>query len=128
LKKNSKKGSNDSIAEYCIIAEVQIKFEKKVRKRSKKSSKKFRKFIIKKYKLLEGGEKLTNSNTFTEHQNNIYGPDPTTTTTKSGRKSGQLTTTTAVENPLYDMMVDIAKEAASKGTKNHPEKKGEDDD
>jgi hypothetical protein len=41
LKKSSKKGrikvqqkgSNDSIAEYCIMAEVRKKFEKKVRKK-----------------------------------------------------------------------------------------------
>jgi hypothetical protein len=38
--------SNDSIAEYCIIAEVRKKF--------KKSSKKVQKIIFKNYKLLEG--------------------------------------------------------------------------
>jgi hypothetical protein len=47
-KKVWQKGLNDSIAEYCIIAEVRKKFKKKVRK-------KVRKKVWKKYKLLEGG-------------------------------------------------------------------------
>jgi hypothetical protein len=44
-----KKGSNDSIAEYCILAEVPKKFEKILEK-------KFAKKVQKYYKLSEGGE------------------------------------------------------------------------
>jgi hypothetical protein len=62
------KGSNDSIAEYCILAEVQKSLKKKFKKSSKKSlkkkfkkkfqkmfEKKFTKKVRKYYKLSEGG-------------------------------------------------------------------------
>jgi hypothetical protein len=57
-------GSNDSIAEYCIMAEVRKKFEKKVQKRvrkkvRKKSLKKSSKKCLKK-SLLKKFENITN--------------------------------------------------------------------
>jgi hypothetical protein len=56
------KGSNDSIAEYCIMAKVQKKFKKKVRKKIQKKfkknfEKKFAKKVQKYYKLLEEGRR-----------------------------------------------------------------------
>jgi hypothetical protein len=47
FKKVRQKGSNDSIAEYCIMAEVRKKFEKKSLKKS--SKKKFEKMFEKKF-------------------------------------------------------------------------------